>query len=319
MQVVYRSLPSRPFGVEFEVSNNLTKRQIGQLMAEYESFTTGRKVIVTPGTKGWAETNANNYWHVKYDSTCGPLGKGQDNGWEIASFIGVGLKDLLHISHVAVFLSDIGAEVNQNCGFHIHVDVGDFSPEAMGSLIARWLKVESLLMAICDPSRRNNKYCRPLRSRWAFRAWRGYDPACLADFCCNMIPGNLSTHDNDDKKVTLNVIGWTIGQLLPFYPRKTVELRLPEARLSFAHVSNWISMFVNFVESCKNSRPPTDLDHADCLKDALEFLGLHGNKSFFLFERDLLTTKLWLLKKIAESESGLAGEASDLVEFLTEI
>ncbi len=308
MQVVYRSLPSRrKFGVELEVSNNITKQYLGRAVEQYEK--SGHEVVVTAGPKGWAETKANSYWHIKYDSTCGPKGKGKDNGWEVASYIGKGYRDLSNISRLANHLKLVGAQVNTNCGLHVHVDAGDLSPVEMGVLLARWMKVEDLLFSICDPSRTNNKYCRPLQERWEHRSWRGYDFSRPDHFCANIRPTDLSTHDNQEKKVSLNIVGWCIGQIHRRYPRKTVELRLPEARLDALHVRHWTSLLLNFVGSCKGQHvAPAFLSSAQSVKEVLMWLGLQGFDDFYLLDRKLLDTKIWLLNKISKSKSSLSSE-----------
>jgi len=321
MHIVYKSLPRRRFGVELEVSNNVNKQWLGDVLKRYEASTSGRDVVITSGLKGWAETRQNTYWHVKYDSTCGPKGKGKDNGWEVASYIGWGRRDLTNISQAAGLLGLCGAEVNTNCGLHIHVDAGDLSATEMGVLLARWLKFEDILFGICDPSRTNNKYCRPLRQRWQLRSWRGYDPLAPDAFCRNIGPSDLSTHDNEDKKVSLNTVGWTTGQIAQSYSRKTVELRLPECRLELPHVLHWTSLILNFVDSCKGqSVGPDDLEPARSLREALVWLGFQGmGDEFFLFEKKLLDTKLWLLNKIAGVATGQAREAAELIEFVSKI
>ena len=143
-QVIFKTTPhTRKFGVELEVSPFIHKSAIGLLLEDFELFFgTGRAVRVTSELKGWAMTDNNSYWHVKYDSTCGPKGKPHDYGWEIASFIGRSEQDLEIISNAAKWLADSGVQTNNNCGYHIHIDVSDFTPEGIGLLLANWLKIE---------------------------------------------------------------------------------------------------------------------------------------------------------------------------------
>src|SRR4051794_28851539 len=107
MHLTYRSLTSsRRFGVELEVSNNRSKAFLAAVLSRFENTRgTLRSVNKTTGKEGWAQTIQNDYWHVKYDSTCGPLGKGLDGGWEIASFIGFGPQHIKQIAQAAQHLS----------------------------------------------------------------------------------------------------------------------------------------------------------------------------------------------------------------------
>ena len=87
-QFTYQEFPEkRRFGVEIEVSNNISKKDLGNVIEEYETIYLSplkkrkRAVKVTTGVEGWAQTKKNTYWHVKFDRTCGPRGKNFDHGW----------------------------------------------------------------------------------------------------------------------------------------------------------------------------------------------------------------------------------------------
>ena len=253
--LVYRETSSdRRFGVEYEVSNNLTKKEIGKIVSQFEkSNGKEKKIKVTSGKEGWAQSISNNFWHVKFDRTCGPLGKQFDFGWEIASYVGQGLKDSYKISNLTKHLKENGAEVNLNCGLHIHVEVSDFDLNNMGILYARWLKIEDFLISICHSSRKNNLYCMPIRNkfenyRYLFGSMNSLDPIELYYF---LSPTNLDVHNNREKRVTLNSVNFATHQLKPHFSRNTIELRLPEFLLDENHVRNWIHLILNFVEVSK--------------------------------------------------------------------
>lgn len=109
-RVIYKDFPQkRRFGVELEVSNNLTKSDIGKAITEFEGiYGLNKAVKMTSGLEGWAQTECNDYWHVKFDRTCGPFGKSIDHGWEVASYIGEGSADIRHIARAARFLKNFG-------------------------------------------------------------------------------------------------------------------------------------------------------------------------------------------------------------------
>lgn len=324
MQVVYKELPSkRRFGVELEVSATISKYTIGDLLTSYEeNLGSGRDVVVTPGIKGWSETRQNKYWHVKYDSTCGPKGKGKDHGWEVASYIGKGYRDLTRIVSLADYLRCSGVETNRNCGLHIHVEAKDLTPHHMGVLMARWLKLEPLLVSVCDPYRSGNKYCKSLRQRWELIRWQGYLPQLPQQFWRDMSPRDFHTHNNEEKKYTLNTVGWAIGQVFKSHDRQTIELRLPECILSTEHVLNWTRLMLNFIEGCKDATAPEDLTVAPTIRSVLELLNLQGSGDFYLLDKKLLDTKLWFLRKVCETshlDYTLLGDAHEMVEFITDI
>jgi hypothetical protein len=327
MRVAYRGFPAeRRFGVELEVSNNIPKKILGRLIEDYECSHGNHAVKVTSGMKGWAETRRNAYWHVKYDSTCGPKGKYHDYGWEVASFIGEGLSDLHVIAGLADHLHQNNVEVNNNCGLHIHVDAEDLAPWQMGLVLARWIKVEEIITLICPMRRWRNSYCRALWERAARKRIRyRYDAPDL--FWTQMAPLDLSTHSNEEKKYTLNTVGYAIGMHKPDYDRQTVELRLPECLLSTEHVLNWTRLIVNFIDHTQLSwhvdHSPDNIDCVSTVCEMLQWLGLHrGKDEFLILDDQLLDTKIWLLKKIVATRiltREFREEALSLLRFISKI
>jgi len=323
MRIAYRGLPNkRRFGVELEVSRTLPKIALGQLVTNYEdTLISKHDVRVTSGSNGWAETRRNDYWHVKYDSTCGAKGKKKDYGWEIASYIGCGYRDINSISGLASWLSDNSVETNRNCGLHIHVEAKDLSTEMMGNLIACWLKVESHLLQICNIRRSTSKYCKPIRYRLDSRIIH-YDPTRPHHFWQDMSPYEYHTHNNPEKKYALNTVGYALGRVVSDYDRKTVELRMPECQLDAEHVKNWVRLFLNFVETCKEVHLPYSLSPASSVSELMSYLGLGGRYGLLILDKKLLDTKIWLLNNLITSrlttkETTL--EARELLDFISEI
>jgi hypothetical protein len=319
--LVYRETSSdRRFGVEYEVSNNLSKKEIGKIVSQFEKCNgKDKKVKVTSGKEGWAQSISNNFWHVKFDRTCGPLGKQFDFGWEIASYVGQGLKDSYKIANLTRHLKENGAEVNLNCGLHIHVEVADFESVNMGILYARWLKIEDFLISICHPSRKNNLYCMPIRNkfenyRYLFMNTESLDPIELYYF---LSPTNIDVHNNHEKRVTLNSVNFATHQLKPHFSRNTIELRLPEFLLDENHVRNWIHLILNFVEVSKRSNfMPKDLNPCNRLSDVLLYLGLSDSSDFCILDKDLHDLKIWVLNK-AKYVNKFSSQAKNLLNLAT--
>jgi hypothetical protein len=330
MHVGYRELPSkRRFGVELEVTNTCSKDVIGMSVSGYEVLHGSKKdVVVTKGKGrgGWAETRRNDdFWHVKYDSTCGPLGKYNDSGWEIASYIGCGHNHVKSISGIADWLANAGLKTNRNCGLHIHADASDLTNSQVGSLMARWIKIESYLFGICSKRRSKSIYCKPLKEKYREMVGFGYeyDPHNTARFWSFMSPRNFNTHNNDEKKCALNFVGYAYGQIMSNYDKSTIELRLPECILETDHVLNWVRLFLNFIDSCKDypEPGPSDLLETTDIKEVLRCIGLQEKEGFFILDQNLLETKKWFLKKLARNKetSVVAFEANNLLAFISQI
>lgn len=312
----------RGFGVEIEVGPEVDKKEIGLSLMNFEGCDEhSRMVHIEDGPKGWADSRNNNYWHVKYDSSCGPLGHKIDHGWEIASFVGRTNSDLRHISDGARVIRDIGCKVNNNCGLHFHVGAEDFTEEKVSIMMARWLKFEAMLIQSCPLSRKMNKWCRPLRSKLPKQKMTELLPIDRPDrFWYWMKPKNLSVHENYDKRVTLNVINFARSILNEENDRSTVELRLPECILEPDHVYHWGLFFMNFVESCWDSKYPDNLDSAKTVDEALIYMGLSAPEGeFLILDGPLHETKLWLLNRLARHATlkKYAKRATELAEYIS--
>lgn len=320
-RIICQELPTRRFGVELELSANLSKRTIGDFIKSYERWSkVGKAVKITPGIEGWCQSVQNDYWHVKFDRTCGVIGKHADHGWEIASYIGSGHIDIHHIAKLADFLRVGGAQTNANCGLHIHVEVNDFDAEQMGVLLGRWLKVEQILIDICQSQRKNNAYCLPLRRTYDFMSEMTGIAESGVDLWEKIRPRDLSIHNNVEKRVTLNTVGFATALYDSLYTRNTVELRLPECRLEGDHILNWNRLIVNFVETSSLAETlPDDLSPSNSLAEILMYLGLGIANDFLILDRELYDTKVWFLQKIIDChwDSSIIEQARELLNFVT--
>ena len=244
----------RPFGVELEVSN--LGRPPGTEIDFQISFDYVRDIVKTNTPRKviamneWSQSVNNNYWHVKYDATCGELGKGTGHprGWEVASFKASGYDDLLHIANMANILHTMGVRVNDHCGLHVHVDISDFTICQAAVLVARWIKAEYWMKQAVPKNRRRNKYCKFLTSKKKYDSSYQYTPE---EFWYKIRPTNFCPHENAQKKVTLNMVNYAEFKAAGVYStgRPTVELRLPEGTLNGQDIINWVVLFLYFVES----------------------------------------------------------------------
>jgi len=294
MKTEYKSfVTKRAYGVELEISNNLNLKQLSDIIKS-----SGTKCGVNT-TNSWATTNTGNeLWHVKRDSTCGPKGKTKDinlYGYEIASYVASGKEGLIDVSNVTCQLKTRGAIVNKNCGLHVHADARDLDYKSMAKIIAQWVRIEPIMLHAVPPSRRNNKYCKTLSSRF-----RGMTDRNLThrDIWTLARPRNLEVHDNPEKKYAINTVGFAAAQESYYTNKNTVELRLPEGTLERENVKNWVRLWINFVSRNKKVTLPENLNQVN-LHKVLNILGLQGDEdTFYILSRGLYETKVWFLKRI---------------------
>lgn len=301
-KVVFRGFTStRPFGVELEVNDKVSKPEIKKVIAAEDPL---HPVKVTE----WAKTINGDGWHVKRDGTC---------GHEVASYKMSGFQDLQNVGNVADALRRRGCQVDEKCGLHVHADLSDFSSTRLGVMLGYWLKIEDVILQACPKHRRDNKHCRMMRSRFqiADRAFEGPDDLFYA-----LEPNDLGDHNNEAKRVTLNFVPYMLHRNDPSFKKCTAEIRMPEGTLVKADVQNWVRLYLNFVENTKDWPWQPDLK-AVGLKETLEILGLRGGKgTFFLLGKDLYETRKWFLKRIARHTDRLElyKEANVLLDEMTQ-
>jgi hypothetical protein len=291
-QIKYKAFTStRFFGVELDVNEKVDRQSMGKII---EAADPVREVVVT---HGWNMTGVENYlpaqvWNVKTDSTCAN-GPGT-YGHEVASPKMSGSPDIRTVGNVAESLAKGGCEVNTKCGVHIHADIAQWTTEQVGVMLAHWCRAENIIAQALPPHRRNNKYAKLMRKKHRLNydeTWTG------ASLYTAMQPTNLDVHHNYEKRVAINLIGYTLGILSPQHSRRTAEFRLPEGTLVREDVENWVRLYIHFIEECA-TRTMCHMKHAN-LQESLGILGLAGmNGEFLILSPELHETKVWFLKRI---------------------
>lgn len=295
----------RPFGVEMEVNGKVPQPKLAEIIVSADSK---RNVDVY----GWHESNGNSNWHVKTDSTCGDKGAGSGvKGFEIASFIAKGYKDLKTIADVAGTLKDYGVQVNNHCGLHIHAQIKDYSLSMVATVASYWGKIEPILIEAVPERRRNTKYCKMLTSIYNPRRNKSFS---VDRFWQKIKPRNYSA---SDKRTTLNFTNYLKNR--DYGGRVTAELRLPEGTLDPIDVKNWTRLFVHFISMAKKLDSPSDLKEPN-LEEALQILGLHNDEPYFILSSGLFETKLWFLNRILRfsSRNDIREQSDDIIRKMIE-
>lgn len=300
----------RSFGVEVEVGNEVPISHIRRLVESCSS--------IPVKSNYYRATINNSFWDIKHDGSCGKKTDKygiNEGGFEINSFKANSLMELLHICHVVRNLKSLGLQVNKNCGFHVHVDIHDFTEDQVGILISNWLCIERCIMQSVPYNRKRNKYCQrvqscryPIQTQFenANEVWEKYKPK------------STKLHDNTDRRLALNLVNYYRHLKLKNFHRSTIEFRFPEGTLSQNNVKNWCRIFINFVNKMKQEKYCVKNISNFGVAQTLEVLGLHGNKSTFaLLSPGLYESKKWFLKRIIRyaeySHMDLSSEAREIL------
>lgn len=284
----------RPFGIELEADPEIKMARAcpelaSLLISNVLEFASERPVRRT----GWMNTANNDYWHVKTDSSCGRIVNGKHlDGIEVVSYKASGNKDIEHIADVAERLCNFGLTVNSRCALHVHVDVSDFDQIDIGRLIARWLKVEQMMMNLIPNRRRSCCYCKPNGKSIKYSYYKRYTPLEVWNTFQPSRPYKKS------RRMMCNLTNYALCIEHPMSSRKTVEFRFPEGSFNRDDVKNWIRLFLMFVEETKLGKPPATLKPIRNIEEFLRYFGLSEKGTFFIFDKHLLDVKNWIYKRI---------------------
>jgi hypothetical protein len=297
----------RSFGIEIEVGKEISKHIISDAVQKL-SYKRVRSSYYHPSIN-------NTFWDIKHDGSCGAKeNKGiNEGGYEITSYKGSGVRDLLHISKVISSLKSIKIKTNHNCGMHIHVDVSDFNTEDMGILINNWLSIENYIFCMVPFRRKENKFCnRVLTSKTinnslktASDYWEYYKPNSTALTSC-------------DRRMSMNLLNFYRSIKLKTFNRKTVEFRFPESTLVEKNIKNWARFLVFFVEFVKNTKRLAPAAPTDSLLNFLSIVGLYNSDEKVKYSPGLIETRLWILKRINRYGNHCTkNQAKNLIEKFT--
>lgn len=291
MRVQYKTFNStRNFGVELEVGNEYPRSFISNIIRN----TTNMKVNIS----NYTQSVNNAHWVVKTDASCGRKIRSNginEGGYEIASFVASGLKDINTISEVAHSLKKGGIRANNNCGYHIHVNASDFTEEDMGKLISYWLLIEDVFFNMIPFRRTVNRYCKKIKIKN-----KNYEKAL--DVIKNSMkiwelykPKTINIRNPAEKRYSLNLLNFYAASKTKF-KRKTIEFRFPEGTLCKETVKNFIYILLSFVENTKQLGTPKSKSMN--IETFLNICGLSSDKFLYILDNDLIKTKVWVLKRL---------------------
>jgi hypothetical protein len=291
MRVQYKTFNStRNFGVELEVGNEYPRSFISNIIKN----TTNMKVNIS----NYIQSVNNAHWVVKTDASCGRKVRSNginEGGYEIASFVASGLKDIDTISKVAHNLKKSGVRANNNCGYHIHVNTSDFTEEDMGKLISFWLLIEDVFFNMIPFRRTVNRYCKKIKIKN-----NNYEKALDAIKNSTKIwelykPRTINIRNPNEKRYSLNLLNFYAATRTKF-KRKTIEFRFPEGTLCQETVKNFLYILLSFVENTRQLGTPKSKNMN--IETFLNICGLSSDKFFYILDNNLIKTKIWTLKRL---------------------
>jgi hypothetical protein len=206
--------------------------------------------------------NTRQNWKLVHDCSC---------GLEAVSPILQGEEGLRQIATVCNALDAAGAVVDRRTGYHVHLDVGDFSLRPFKNLIKLLIKFEDVLDTFQPASRRgsNNTYCRSNLQKFGViasgveqaNACRGgfadIDRCCSVDQLCRLF---------GTRYMKLNCEA--------YFRHRTIEVRHHAGTLNADKATNWVRLMLKLYETAKTAK-------AVKARPANEETGIARHKWFF--------------------------------------
>ena len=192
------------FGVEIEAYNCSRERLAREL----------RDAGIQVSVEGYNH-DTRNHWKLVTDSSL----EGRDT-FELVSPILVGEEGLKELETVCWVLDACDVKVNESCGFHVHMDASDFNMDAWKNLALSYKHIERIIDSFMPCSRRDNRYCKSMRSLSEARIARA---ATIRDL-------QQAFDNNRYYKVNLEA----------YSRHRTVEFRQHSGTINFAKMEKWI-------------------------------------------------------------------------------
>ena len=228
----------------------------------------------------WHLTHNNSTWVLKPDSSC---------GIEICSPVMRGFYGVRRVAQLIEALrTNPRVHVDCRCGFHVHFDVSDLEVEEVGTVLAWWIKAETVFLDAMPVARKKNRYCQQIGVSSLFNS----DSECAA----NDIIHKLGWH----KYHTANTYHYVNGH------RETIEFRVAEDAMCLNpdDAKNWICLLMHFIDrSLSKGMPPeyrnnnqwTGLCWLD-FKDLMNLLGFEGEVA-----QPLADARSWFIRRLRKN------------------
>lgn len=196
-------------------------------------------------------------------------------GFEICTAPAAGDVFCDQIERICGALNDSRADVNESCGYHVHVDARDFNFWDVRRLILVYAKIESALYDCVPQSRRTSQYCEPCAEKYLGAL--GNTPKLLKKGVVECLYPNLKYSTGRDRKSdyknargdkyqrarynALNIHSWLY--------RGTVECRMAAGTCNADKVILWGILWAGILDYAKTATEATisklPADPWDCL------------------------------------------------------
>ena len=147
--------------------------------------------------------------------------------------------------------------IRRDCGFHVHVDIQEFTLDQIRMLCRVFHSFEGVLLQLQPPSRRENSYCARLNrhnTNWI----RQFDP-----------DDPEQRYNQDGSFIYDHSSGLNFGR---FSDRGTIEIRYAAGTIHGIKAIGWIRTLLMLIEISKFLEPTTELSPTESIDDLKDFI-----------------------------------------------
>jgi hypothetical protein len=160
-----------------------------------------------------------------------------ENTAEIRTAPARGKLFIQQIKEICGVLNEVGAEVNESCGLHVHVDARDFTSEDLFKVALLWEKYEPTMFRKVAKHRRNNSYCAKMGNVLSSIV------KTQNELPMNKIDRFREEFNDLDKNCSLN-----FNPILEF---GTIENRMLEGCIDADKIIKWAEINSKMIDFCK--------------------------------------------------------------------
>lgn len=231
----YTPWQGRKIGIELELN---PRTRTDMLLSMPMLSSTVRNALAT--VPGAAPLSANHgyyhsdgrTWDVKVDSSC---------GFEVVS-PALTLDAAGHNDQLRAVVNGVRAmqpQLGTNCGFHVHIDVSDFSWRDLQKLLILWTRYEPFFFEMQPPSRHGNSFCARVRNGWNETAATSWTELLT------------TTTERTFRQRVMGLPRYRALNLTHFFASGRVEFRLGAATMNYSTVRHWAMTLLALVGRVK--------------------------------------------------------------------
>jgi hypothetical protein len=244
---------NRRFGVEIEILSNvstntiLTAVRAEGINIEFESYT----------------HRVTSHWKIVRDVSC---------GLELVSPVLEGEPGLAEVEKVTKALNQIGAQVNRNCGMHVHLDASAMTLKAIKNLFKLWTKFEEVLDTFQPMSRRGNA------NRFILSNVPGdYKAAFQLIDNCKSVDEIRNLYPSRYRKLNIH----------PYFRQQTIEVRHHSGTTDGSKITSWVRLMGAMFDKAQSSTailpwPANTAPYSDRAGWFFKTVNAKGVKKFFM-------------------------------------